>query len=102
MLDKGTATSGGAAGDGLIDPGAFVVKSAGLDTGEITGSATAMRSMGGAVRAGVDGVEASWSALTGCYEAPEQGRVYALMEPAAADADGLNFVLRTAADHLVP
>lgn len=84
----------------MIDPEGFVTKSATLDTGAITGSASQLRTMGGEVKYRVEDVEKSWGGLGGCYEAPEQDRVYALMKPAADDAHGLNTVLRSAAGHL--
>ena len=74
--------------DGLINPAMLPAKSADLDTTKITGAADDLRSMGSTVDSRTDEIKTTWGGLTGCYEAPEQAEVYALMnDPATASED---------------
>jgi len=73
---------------GLVNPAALIAKSADLDTTAITGAADDIRAMGTSVDTQTDGIKTKWNGLTGCYEAPEQAEVYALMnDPATASED---------------
>lgn len=82
----GGGGNGAAGGDGLVNPAGLIAKSADLDTTQITGAATNIRAMGNTVDTQTDGIATEWSTkLPGCYHAPEQATVYALMtDPATA------------------
>lgn len=82
----GGGGNGAAGGDGLVNPAGLIAKSADLDTTQITGAATNIRAMGNTVDTQTDGIATEWSSkLPGCYHAPEQATVYALMtDPATA------------------
>ena len=84
--DGGGGGNGSTGGDGLVNPAGLIAKSADLDTTQITGAATKIRAMGSAVDTQTDGIATEWSTkLPGCYHAPEQASVYALMtDPATA------------------
>ena len=73
---------------GLINPALLPAKSADLDTTKITGAADDLRTMGSTVDTRTDEIKTTWGGLTGCYQAPEQAEVYALMnDPATASED---------------
>lgn len=101
MLDSGGG--GGSqrtSSDGLILPSAFPAREHDLDTSKINGSANDLRAMGKSVRAQMGDIDSEWSGLRDHYEAPEQGRVYKLMDPAVESATDLKSTLRKAAGHL--
>lgn len=101
MLEPGGG--GGSAvtsGDGLVCPAAFPAKSADLHTGKIRESADALRTMGRQVLARVEGIDGSWGHMQSCYEAPEEHRVYTVLDPAVSSARDLQGTLRRAAHHL--
>ena len=82
-----TCSDGGGGDDGgLINPAGLIAKSADLDTSLITGAADGVRAMGSTVDTKTDEIATTWSTkLPGCYTAPEQADVYALMtDPATA------------------
>ena len=87
-------------GDGLIDPDRFPARASDLDTVVIRGSAADIRAMGAATSDGTDQVASAWQGLTGCYQAPEQEQVYALMDPAVTSGHALSVAFGTAAGHL--
>lgn len=92
----GTGTGGagmGRGGDGLIDPELFVCRGWDLDPGLVGQAAVALAEIGAGVARGTADVHRCWQAMPGCYQAPEQERVYALMDPAAEAG-------RTIGDHL--
>ncbi|MDO5052567.1 MAG: hypothetical protein Q4E05_06720, partial [Pseudoclavibacter sp.] len=86
--------------DGLIDPDLFPCADEDLKPDQVEASAAALRAMGAAVRDRVRAIGAIWDELPGSYEAPEQERVYALMDPAEASAEDLCDRLEKAAGHL--
>lgn len=101
MLDKGTPTSGeGVSEGGLINPSQFPVKSTDMYPSQIEESATRLRAMGKSVRTQVVDIDSSWGRLKAHYEAPEQQRVYDLMDPAVRSARDLKSTLSKAAGHL--
>ena len=85
---------------GLINPEAFPAKSSDLDTSKITGSASDLRSMGTTVKTQVGDIDRSWGGLKSHYEAPEQDRVYELMDPAVTSASDLKTTLGKVAGYL--
>ena len=85
---------------GLIDPDRFPARASDLDTVVIRGSAADIRAMGAATSDGTDQVASAWQGLTGCYQAPEQEQVYALMDPAVTSGHALSVAFGTAAGHL--
>jgi hypothetical protein len=85
---------------GLIDPSNFPARAADLDVSRIEQTATNLGRVGRAVEDGTVQVDASWSRLTGCYEAPEQEQVYGLMAPAVTSAVAVRTALARAAGHL--
>ena len=86
--------------DGLILPSAFPARAWDLDTSQINGSATDLRTMGKSVHDQMTDIDETWSGLRDHYEAPEQGRVYQLMDPAVESARDLKTTLGKAAGHL--
>lgn len=84
----------------LIDPRAFVAKSADLRILEITSSAATLRTIGNAVEEKATTVKTTWDRLTTSYRAPEQEQVYAVMNPAVTAAADLKSRFSTAARHL--
>lgn len=102
MLDSGGGGGGSqrTSSDGLILPSAFPAREHDLDTSKINGSANDLRAMGKSVRAQMGDIDSEWSGLRDHYEAPEQGRVYKLMDPAVESATDLKSTLRKAAGHL--
>lgn len=82
---------------GLIDPAAFPCRGDDLRPGEVQESADALRSMGQRVRDRMSDVSMLWKGLPASYEAPEQERAYALMDPASAAAEELADRFRKAA-----
>ncbi|WOF22710.1 hypothetical protein N8K70_15140 [Microbacterium betulae] len=107
MMDGGG--SGGASGDGLIDPSQFPCRSADFSQDRILASAAAVSGIGDNVFAAVENTQTAWNGLQspGVYEAPEQDAVYTLIQPAVDEAqtfrDGLGRVsqaLSTYADEL--
>ncbi len=71
-----------------------------LDTSRITDSATTLRGFGSTITDKTDTIHASWSRLNGPYQAPEQDRVYALMDPAVTSAGELKSTFDQVAGHL--
>lgn len=99
MLDEGTG--GFDVSDArLIDPSKFELKAWELWPSSITESASALRKMGSAVRDEVGDIHSSWSGLKQWYEAPEQERVYNLMDPSLTSAREIRSTLRKTASHL--
>ncbi|MBU4215412.1 MAG: hypothetical protein KJ792_12235 [Actinobacteria bacterium] len=88
------------ASDGLIDPDAFVASASDLDTEQIRTAASSIRAMGTVAVDATEGVASAWQGLSGCYQAPEQEQVYALMDPAVTSANGLATAFGSAAGHL--
>jgi hypothetical protein len=74
----------------LVNPAAFPARSADLDTGRIAAAASTVRSMGRTVEDRTRAISARWAGLGAHYEAPEQGQVYAVLDPAVTSADELN------------
>lgn len=85
---------------GLINPEAFPARAGDLDTSTITESATAMRGFGTAVTDKTDTIHTTWGRLNGIYQAPEQDRVFALMDPAVTSASELKTTFDEVAGHL--
>lgn len=85
---------------GLINPEAFPARAGDLDTSRITDSATTLRGFGSTITDKTDTIHASWSRLNGPYQAPEQDRVYALMDPAVTSAGELKSTFDQVAGHL--
>ncbi len=101
MLDKGTGGgSGGFSSDGLIDPSLFAAQSSDMYPSQIEESATRLRAMGKSVHTQVGDIDSSWGGLKSHYEAPEQQRVYDLMDPAVKSARELKSTLSKAAGYL--
>ena len=88
------------ADNGLINPAAFPAKSTDLDTSKITGSATDLRTMGNSVSTQVGDIDTAWGGLKPHYKAPEQDRVYELMDPAVTSASDLKSTLGKVAGYL--
>ncbi|MGY4645323.1 polymorphic toxin type 15 domain-containing protein [Cellulomonas sp. URHB0016] len=84
----------------LIDPSKFPAKSADLDPSHVTASATSLRTMGHAVSEKTGDVKTSWDRLSGCYRAPEQEKVFAVMGPAVTSAADLKSRFDDASRHL--
>ncbi|GIG21628.1 hypothetical protein Cch01nite_23520 [Cellulomonas chitinilytica] len=84
----------------LIDPSKFPAKSADLDPSQVTASASSLRSMGNAVDEKTGDVKTTWDRLAGCYRAPEQEKVFAVMGPAVTSASDLRSRFGDAAKHL--
>ncbi|MEV7972108.1 polymorphic toxin type 15 domain-containing protein [Cellulomonas sp. NPDC089187] len=85
---------------GLINPEAFPARAGDLDTSRITESATTMRGFGTAITEKTDTIHTSWSRLNGPYQAPEQDRVYTLMDPAVTSAGEVKSTFDQVAGHL--
>jgi hypothetical protein len=87
---------------GLIDPTEFLVRSVHLTTEGITDSAVNVRAMGRSVDDQTRSISATWTGLSqgGVYRAPEQGQVYALMDPAVTSATDLRTAFDSMARHL--
>lgn len=85
---------------GLINPALLPAKAADLDTTAITGAAEDLRTMGTTVDTQTDEIKTSWGGLTGCYKAPEQDQVYALMDSAATASEDVKTTFSKVADHL--
>jgi hypothetical protein len=76
--------------DDLVNPAGFPARAADLDTGTITDAAQNVRSMGATVEQKTRTISARWAGLGAHYEAPEQGQVYAVLDPALTSADELH------------
>lgn len=100
MLDKGIGGSASGPQDGLINPSQFEIKSNALYPSQIEESATRLRAMGKSVRTQVVDIDSSWGRLKAHYEAPEEERVYNLMDPAVKSARELKSTLAKVAGHL--
>lgn len=100
MLDKGIGGSASGPQDGLINPSQFEIKSNALYPSQIEESATRLRVMGKSVRTQVVDIDSSWGRLKAHYEAPEEERVYNLMDPAVKSARELKSTLAKVAGHL--
>ncbi|WP_424467618.1 hypothetical protein [Pseudoclavibacter helvolus] len=87
-------------GDGLIDPSAFVCKSADLDTSAIEASATSLEGMGTGLVEKVSTISSTWSGIGGSYQAPEQESVYAAITPASNAAADVETSFSSAAGYL--
>ncbi|MBB2959176.1 DNA/RNA non-specific endonuclease [Pseudoclavibacter helvolus] len=87
-------------GDGLIDPSAFVCKSADLDTSAIEGSATSLEGMGTGLVEKVSTISSTWSGIGASYQAPEQESVYAAITPASNAATDVETSFSSAAGYL--
>ena len=87
-------------GDGLIDPSAFVCKSADLDTSAIEGSATSLEGMGSGLVEKVSTISSTWSGIGASYQAPEQESVYAAIAPASNAAADVETSFSSAAGYL--
>lgn len=85
---------------GLINPALFPAKSADLDTSRISGSASSLRTMGQSVEDKTEAIKTAWDRLGGSYEAPEQEKVFAVMNPAVTSAQDLRTAFSSAAGHL--
>jgi hypothetical protein len=87
---------------GLIDPTEFLVRSVDLTTEGITDSADNARAMGRSVDDRTRSISATWTGLSAgaVYQAPEQGQVYALMDPAVTTAAALRSAFDSMAGHL--
>ena len=97
----GGSSNGATGGDGLVDPAGLIAKSADLDSTAITGAADGIRSMGSTVDTQTDAIKTEWSTkLPGCYEAPEQETVYALMTEPATASEQLKTTFEAMADYL--
>lgn len=86
--------------DGLINPAALPAKAADLDTNKITGAADDLRTMGTTVDSTADEIKSIWSGLGGCYQAPEQATVYALMDRPATASEKVKTTFTAMAGHL--
>jgi hypothetical protein len=84
----------------LIDPGAFPAKAASLETRTIRHSATTLRANGMVVHGQTTAIGSTWKGLSGCYEAPEQDKVLAVMDPAVTSADEFQTVINQMAGYL--
>ncbi|MCW3156896.1 hypothetical protein [Micropruina sonneratiae] len=98
--DAGGGGGDPVSGDGLIYPAALPAKSADLDIEAITSAASGLRSMGRTVDKKTDEIKKTWSGLSACYEAPEQGQVYALMDSPATASEDVKTTFVKAAGHL--
>ncbi|WP_181062815.1 hypothetical protein [Pseudoclavibacter sp. RFBG4] len=87
-------------GDGLIDPSAFVCKSADLDTSVIEGSATSLEGMGTGLVEKVSTISTTWAGIGASYQAPEQESVYAAISPATNAASDVETSFSSAAGYL--
>ncbi len=87
-------------GDGLIDPSAFVLKSADLDTSLIEGSATALQGMGSGLVDKVSTISTTRAGIGASYQAPEQESVYAAITPATNAAADVETSFSSAAGYL--
>ncbi|MBS3178915.1 MULTISPECIES: DNA/RNA non-specific endonuclease [unclassified Pseudoclavibacter] len=87
-------------GDGLIDPSAFVCKSADLDTSLIEGSATSLEGMGSGLVEKVSTISTTWTGIGASYQAPEQESVYAAITPATNAAADVETSFSSAAGYL--
>lgn len=85
---------------GLINPALFPAKSADLDPSRVNDSATGLRTMGTAVADKTGTVKTTWDRLSGCYRAPEQEKVFAVMSPAVTSAGELKSHFSDVAKHL--
>ncbi len=85
---------------GLINPALLPAKAADLDTSTITGAADDLRTMGSTVDTKTDEIKSTWGGLSGCYEAPEQAQVYALMNDPATASEDVKTTFATMAGHL--
>ncbi len=75
---------GGADGEGLIDPDAFPIRSWQVDLDGVMDAAAALTTIGTRVQERSENLTTTWAPLRrpGVYEAPEDDRVHALMDPA--------------------
>lgn len=87
-MDGGVSAGDAVSADGLINLSALPCRAFDLFPEYIQDSADALRTLGTGVNDQVATMKTTWSGLSGCYEAPEQERVYALMDkPADAATD---------------
>ncbi|WP_165831826.1 DNA/RNA non-specific endonuclease [Brachybacterium endophyticum] len=87
-MDGGVSAGGAVSADGLISLSALPCRAFDLFPEYIQDSADALRALGTGVNDQVATMKTTWSGLSGCYEAPEQEQVYALMDkPADAATD---------------
>ncbi len=96
-----TADGSGSTDGGLVNPALLPAKSADLDTTLITGAADDIRAMGTTVDTQTDKIKTEWTTkLPGCYSAPEQATVYALMNDPATASETLRTTFNSMAGHL--
>ncbi|MCL2455814.1 MAG: C2 family cysteine protease [Micrococcales bacterium] len=88
------------AGDGLIDPERFPVRSRDLDLDAVRDSADAVRRLGRTVSEEADQIGARWAGLGAVYEAPESEIVLSLMGPAVATGQEVDEACRGTAKAL--
>ncbi len=97
----GDPARGAVSNGGLIDPSRLPARAADLDTGQITGAADGVRAMGSSVDTQTDEIAARWTGgLPGCYTAPEQEMVFALMDSPAIASQDLLTTFNSMAGHL--
>ena len=84
--------------DGKISPATFPVPSAYPGTIEIY--ASSLRTAGERVSGLGDDIKSSWAGLTSCYQAPEAGELYSVLDPVATDGNTVQLAMNRAATAL--
>lgn len=86
--------------DGLICPEAFPCSASDLNTQSIKSGAESIRKMKDTVVSRTDSIHSVWSGLPDCYEAPEQERVYKLMDKPKKAASDLGDRMKKVAQYI--